>query len=607
MAKKVPWEFQTAGATALWNFVHEQPSLRPVVVMPTGTGKSMTMALFVMGIKQTYPHVRILNFAHVKELVKGNHDELLEMWPAAPAGIISSGLGRRDTMADIVYAGIGTYQNISIKRAFDFIIIDEAHRVSDDEKTGYQKVITREKAKNPNLVVIGFTATDFRQGSGRLSESGIFDAICFDLSSGPAFVWLVDNHYLIRLRSVKTAFSLDESGISVRGGEYVESEASQAFRDQDILERAVDDIIQRGQNRRAWLGFAQSIDDAELLVDMFKYKGYVVEAVHSKRGDRDDVLAKFERGEYRGVINQNVLTTGYDNRNIDLLFFLRLTRVASLWVQMLGRGTRPAWVKGFDLSTFEGRRDSILASHKQDCLVLDYARNIDRLGPINYPRIPKRRTKGGGEAPVRTCPVCETDNHISLKFCEECGHEFVVESKIIPQASDAEVVLDLNNLPPPPPVEFGIFRPTKMISATHKAKAGKPPTVRVDYFCGVRRFSVWLCPEHVGFARKKTEDWWKWHGGNVTGPCPATVAELVAAVSKLQMPEHIKVWVNTKYPEIVAYDFIGNKFEMPPELGGRDLETIRAETAAADKAAESQTAQIQAVKDSIYADMGFDE
>lgn len=587
MTKK-PWDYQLAAGTALWDQVHNAPSENPLVVMPTGTGKSLTMALFMQGVLQAYPNTRILNLTHVKELVDGNSTALLELWPLAPIGIYSAGLKRRETLGQIIFAGVASFRNAVHRfRPFDLVIVDEAHRIGDNDKSTYMKVFDKLRAANPNLIVIGFTATDFRVGMGKLTDGKFFDRVCFDLSDGPAFVWMLENRYLLRLVPKYPGFEVDDSDVKVRAGEYDEKSASQAFRDQDILERAVDEVIRQGHDRHAWLTFCQSIEDADLVADMFRYRRHAVEAVHSKRDDRDEVLAAFEAGKLKGITNKDVLTTGYNNQRIDLIAMLRLCRSPNLWVQMLGRGTRPLWTPGYDLSTFEGRNNSILASNKQNCLVLDFAGNTARLGPINYPKIPKRKgARDGGEAPTRLCPKCNTHVHISIKICPECEYEFPVEAKIQTRASTADLILDLNNLPPLKPKEYGVFRVTRMIASVQAAKPNKWPTMRVDYFCGIQRFSTWVCPEHPGYPSTKAKQWWKAHSEL---PMPQTAAEMVALFDQLTMPYYLKAWVNTKYPEIEAYDFRGTAFELPPELGGPPRALDRdAELAAADAEKEEE-------------------
>lgn len=592
----IPRDYQTAAADALWNYVHTHPDHNPLVVMPTGTGKSLTMALFIWGMMQRYPHLRMMNLVHVKELVVGNYRALKNIWPLAPAGIYSAGLKKKEVHGQVTFAGIDSVR-AAVRRfgKIDFIIVDEAHRISDNDRSTYQKVFKAFREINPNLIIIGFTATDYRMGMGKLTDGELFDHVCFDLSDGPAFVWMLDQRYLLKPVPKNPGFSVDESRVKIKAGEFDEKSASQAFRDQDILERAVDTVIQCGeeQGREAWLTFTQSIDDCDLVAEMFRYKGYDVEAVHSKMGgDRDEILKAFSEGKLRGVVNKDILTTGFDEPRIDLIAMLRLTRSPGLWVQMLGRGTRPLWTPGYDLTTWEGRNSSILASAKQDCLVLDFAGNTKRLGPINYPQIPKRKKGAGGDPPVRECPECGAYNHISLKCCAECGYEFPVEQKLEARASSQDLVVNLNDLPPPIAKEYGVFKVDQMIYYEQAAKPGKWPTLRVDYICGVRRFSTWVCPEHPGYPSMKAKDWWKGHGH---GPMPAKALEM-AQYADYRVPYYIKVWLNTKYPEIVGYDFVGTAFELPPELGGPPLRL------AEDTAVEAEKERIKELAREMFDD-----
>ena len=121
--------------------------------------------------------------------------------------------------------------------------------------------------------------------------------------------------------------------------------------------------------------------------------------VHSKRpADYNDAAIKaFKNNELKAIVNYGKLTTGFDHPQIDLIGMLRPTLSVPLWVQMLGRGTRPA----------EG---------KENCLVLDFARNTPRLGPINDPVIPKMRKGEAGEMPVKICEACGAYNHTKVRF-----------------------------------------------------------------------------------------------------------------------------------------------------------------------------------------------
>jgi DNA repair protein RadD len=165
------------------------------------------------------------------------------------------------------------------------------------------------------------------------------------------------------------------------------------------------------------------------------------------------------------------------------------------------------------------------------------------LGPINDPVIPRRKgQKGGGEAPVRLCDHCQTYSHASARVCDNCGQEFPRIIKIDVTASTDKVMAD--DLP-----EIIEFDVSSVRCAPHH-KIGKPDSMRVEYTCGLRTFKEWVCFEHHGYARIKAEAWWR---DRSTEPPPATVAEAVAACAALNHPKTIRVWVNSKYQEILAH------------------------------------------------------
>lgn len=611
---KNPRDYQEAANIHLWNYLHNSPGMNPLVVEATGLGKSLSIAMIIRMLLHYYPTTRILQTCHVKELVQGNHDELMAFWPSAPVGLYSAGLGVRDLRKQVTFCSImSVAKRAHAFQHVDFLIVDEAHTISDKDTATYSKFIAELRKKNPRLVVIGFTATPFRMTTGMLTDGDMFDEVVYDIGSGESFVWAVEQGYLIRPVPKNPGFELDSDAIGLSGGDFKTKETSDALREQDILERAVDTCIAQAneQGRTSWLTFCQSIDDADLVADMFTHKGYPHESVHSKRDDREEVLARWVRGELVGVTNKDILTTGFNNPHIDLINMLRLTRSPGLWVQMVGRGTRPYWVDHvghnggpplYDIGTVEGRLNSILASPKQTCLVLDFVGNTKRLGPINYPRLPKRRgsSGGGGESMVRECPQCTAYIHISCTSCTECGYEFPPPVRITGRASsDALVetkVIDLTQ--PIPEKEFEIFGVHRMVCALYQGRNGKPDTMRVDYFCGFQRFSQWVCIAHPedSYPRTKAEQWWTRHGGDE--PVPTDVDTAVELAGDLTKPKFIKVWVNTKYPEIVGMDFRGTRFELPPEIGGPPLQEpepdplaeARAKTEAQQRAAQEHVA-----------------
>ena len=575
-----PRDYQIAAADALWRHVHSRPKDNPIIVIPTGAGKSLLLAMFIWQMVSTYPRVRIIVATHVKELVENNYNTLLKVFPMAPAGVFSAGLKRRDVHAQVTFVGIASVAKRPQSFGhIDFMLVDEAHLISDKDNSAYGNFIAGLRLVNPNLVVVGFTATAFRSGLGSLTDGKIFDTVAFDMSDGEAFVWLVNNGYLIRPVPRFPGFALNADNVKIVGGEFDAQDAADQLLSQGIIERAVDKTIAvaNAEGRRAWLVFNQSIEHAELVADMLTTKGYPTEAVHSKRSDGDDVLERFKRGELRAVCNMGRLTTGYDYAGIDLICMLRLTRSPGLHVQMIGRGTRPDFAAGFDIRTVDGRLAAIQASHKQSTTVLDFTGNTERLGPINYPNLPKKKGKGGGDAPTRLCPECDTYNHISKRNCEECGYEFPVKEKILAKPSEAKLVesrgmakIDLNLQPPPKEIE--IMDVSLISFSRNLGKKGKPDTLRVDYSSNTRRVSSFVSFDAVpkSFAYTHAVRWWLKHEPNK--PAPTSVEEALEASKTMRRPKFIKITISDQPPDVVAYDFVGTRFELPPSAGGPPLQ-----------------------------------
>lgn len=568
-------DYQTEAVQSIWNYFMSSTG-NPLVAMPTGTGKSVVIARFLQSVLMRYPAQRILILTHAQELIAQNYKKLKGLWPFSPAGIYSAGLKTKDSSKPITFAGIASI----VKQAMlfghiDLILIDECHLVSPAEATMYQRFIRDLKKRNPYLKVIGFTATPWRLGHGRLTDPivktidgeeveipSLFTDVCFDITHPEAFARLIAEGYLSPLSAKRTKTLLDVTGVHMRGGEFIEKELQDAVDRDDITEAALREALELGHDRKKWLVFATGIDHAKTIAGMLNMMGISARCVHSKMkedgDDRDEVLEGHKRGDFRAIVNNNVLTTGYDDPEIDFIIILRPTASSVLWVQMLGRGTRPLFAPGpYDLNTYEGRWAAIYAGGKKNCLVADYAANSSRLGPIDDPLIPSRRGKGGGVAPVKECPACECYVHASLRFCKEilddgtiCNHEFIFESKLnLEASSDALIKGEL------PVVK--VFKVDHITVMKH-SKVGAPPMVRISYYCeGHRKFEEFLCPEHTNYASVKARQWWRVRSAD---PMPANTDEVLKQIEGLPHATHLRVWTNKKYPEIMASCIDGTAF-----------------------------------------------
>lgn len=556
-----PREYQSYAEAGIWTYF-EDKSGNPLVVMPTGTGKSVVIGLFMRNALMRYPHTRIIALTHVETLIEQNHAKLLEVWPGAPAGIYSAGLGRRDTMQQIIFAGIqSVYDKPGLFQWADLVLIDEAHLVSPRDETMYQAFFDAIKAINPRLKVVGFTATDWRLGMGKLAGNGIFTDVAVDMATPASWNYFVDQGYLSPLHSKKTVLRLDDSGIGVAGGEYIMSQQQKAVDKETLTQQAVEEMIWWGEQeqRKCWMLFATGVDHCEHVAEMLNSYGVEAVAIHSKQKNAPKLIEAFKHGDYRAAVSMNKLTTGVDVPQIDLMGILRFTKSSALWVQMLGRGTRVAYASGFDLTTMEGRHAAIAAGPKPaGCRVCDFAHNTERLGPVNNPVVssPKGPGKRKGQgAPVRVCPACAEYVHASKPACPACGHKFGLVVRIDGTSSDAEV---MTREAQPDPV-VGLFKVERVTYHRHKRRnSDKPPSLRVSYYTEgdlPTKFEEWICLEHAGNPRYRAEDWWRdrlpsqW----ADAPLPESIDQALKWAGHLLIPSHVKVWTNTQRPKVMGY------------------------------------------------------
>lgn len=549
--------YQQEAVDSIYKFFAEKEEGNPVVAMPTGTGKSLVIAGFIEGVIKRWPGQRIMMLTHVKELIEQNAEKMQQVWPQAPLGIFSAGLKSKTTGMPITFAGIQSAARAALMFGrIDLVIIDECHLVSPNAQTSYQNFIAILKEINPSLRVIGLSATPYRLGLGMITDGGIFTDVCYDITGMSAFNRLLDEGYLSPLIPKRTALQLDVSGVGSRGGEFIESELQQAVNKDEITRAALTEALVATEDRCSGLVYTTGIDHTESVTAELIARGELATCVHSKipAGERDQRIADFRAGKYRIMVNAGILTTGFDHPPLDFIIILRPTSSTGLWVQILGRGTRPLYAPGYDLSTSQGRLDAMAASNKQNCLVLDFAGNSARLGPINDPVIPKK-SKGGGDAPIKICEThklhgeqegCGAYNHASTRVCcnPECEGDFIFETKLETRAATQDLIVRDE----PITEWFGVDRITY---AVHK-KQGRPDSLKVSYFSGLRRFTEWVTAWHPGNVQHTGEKWWN---ERTAIPLPGTAALACDIANELAQPTQILVWTNKKYPEVLNHEF----------------------------------------------------
>jgi DNA repair protein RadD len=291
---------------------------------------------------------------------------------------------------------------------------------------------------------------------------------------------LISKGFLAPLRSKHTTEKLDVSGVKKRGkGDYIESEL-QAAVDTDPKNRAVvDEVIQMAGDRKAWLFFCTGVEHANHVAMVLQEKGITSACVTGKtpKKEREKILADFKAGRLRALTNANVLTTGFDYPDIDLIAMLRPTMSPSLYVQMAGRGMRPK-------------------SHTDHCMVLDFAGVVAMHGPITAVQPPKTGKKSDepGEAPVKACPECFELVHPSAKECPSCGYQFPIAQKKLQLHHDDIMGLDGSKM-----------RVTDWRWRKHLSRTSGKEMLAVSYYGGLSDPAIveYFPMTHEGYAGEK--------------------------------------------------------------------------------------------------------
>jgi len=496
----------------------------PCLVLPTGAGKSHVVAALCKDAVQKWPETRVLMLTHVKELIEQNAEKMRQHWKGAPMGIYSASLNRRDLDEPITFAGI---QSVAKKSKLighiDLCIIDEAHLVSHKDEGGYRTLINELIAINPSMRVIGLSATPYRLGHGLITDKpALFDGLIEPVTIEE----LISQGHLAPLRSKITKLKLSTEGVHKKGGEYIESELQAAVDTNDNNVQVVQEVIRLSGERKAWLFFCAGVQHAEHVRDVLTSHGVEAECVTGQTGqaDRRRILNDFKSGKIKALTNANILTTGFDYPDIDLIAMLRPTMSPTLYVQMGGRGLRPK-------------------SHTDHCLVLDFAGVVEMHGPITKVKPPKKLGTGEGEAPIKVCDNCFEIVHASVKVCPCCNTEFPAQEKEPLKLHDVDIM----------GIHGTDMKVTSWKWSKHVSKSSEKDMLKVTYYGSLSDMPVteYLCVTHDGYAGQKARNLMAIIAAKSNGHIMDDLSETALVMTNSSPPNEIEYKKDGKYYRVI--------------------------------------------------------
>ena len=387
--------------------LHVRKKTSPCLLeLATGAGKSVIVAELARFFATAAPHKRVLCIAPSKELVEQNHSKYLAY--GFPASIFCSSAGKKSLRQQVIYASPLTAikQIEAIARlGISAIIIDEAHNDTQtvrDIVEGVRNYVEKGRQLNEKVRVIGMTATPYRMGTGfiyGIDASGD-EEIYYDESSAinPYYSrlvyrvtagYLISRGYLSQVIIGENSDHYDTSTLETDSFGRISAESNaRTFEGNSKTERIVRKVEQLSANRRGVMFFAATIQHAEEIAALLPESRIVTGKTN--KTDRAKIIDDFKTMKFKYLINVSVLTTGFDAPHVDVVAILRATESAGLLQQIVGRGLR-------------------ICDGKENCLILDYAENIERHGlqsDLFTPQIKTRIKKEEAEEITVRCPSC---------------------------------------------------------------------------------------------------------------------------------------------------------------------------------------------------------
>ena len=374
----------------------------PLLVMPTGAGKTVVFAAISKAISQNEKNVLIL--VHRKELIDQASKKLKNI--GVNHGVIAAKY--ESSQNNIQIASVQTLVRRLVTNTFNphYIIIDEAHHAAAGS---WRKIIEHFK----DAYKIGCTATPIRLDGRGLAD--YFD----DLVKGPGVAKLIKDKYLAPYKVFAPPLKINLDKVKTLGGDYQKKELEKQIDSADIIGDAVQQYKKHADGLPA-IAFCISIKHATDVCNKFKNAGYKAAIVHGemKVDDRDKAIKGLGNGKIQILTSVDVISEGTDVPDVSAAILLRPTKSEGLYLQQVGRVLRP--------------------KPDKTAIILDHVNSTRTHGFVDDKRewslhSQKKKKKKGEVVPhVETCKKCFA-TYKPTPVCPVCGYQAENRERFIKQ------------------------------------------------------------------------------------------------------------------------------------------------------------------------------
>jgi DNA repair protein RadD len=520
-----------------WWTKHQGAADIPLLVLPTAAGKSVICAEIVRQMWEQWPdyHPRTVVLVPSKELAEQNAAKLRALLPhTISVGFVSASLGTKKYNADVIVATIGSIHKAAhLLGNIKAVVIDEAHLVSQKAgDAGMYRTFLSKLGELCEFRTVGMTATPFRGNQVWLTDGD--DPLFTGIASRVSMRELLDQKFIAPLvpPTERIETRIDASHVGISNGDYKVGELSREV--EKYLAKVAVEATRIASERKKWIAFTPSVDNAESLSDRLNALGIVSAVVcgETPKQEREDLIRQFKNHQIHCLVTVLALSVGFDVPDVDCIVWCRPTKSPVLYVQGMGRGTR-------------------IADGKTDCLVLDFTDTVERLGPVDTIQGRAKKRSGTQEAPYSICPDCGERNAPAALVCVHCGAQ-IREEEAKPMDAKVSYAALLSSQTS---VAEIIWHDVSRVDYKLHRKEGKPDSMRVDYYSGILCVaSEWVCFNHTGYARQKAESWW-WK--REPDYFPRDVQTILNWVKDHPIIEPLRIATrkNGKYTEVKDYEF----------------------------------------------------
>lgn len=369
-----------------------------VITMPTGSGKTFTFCEIAKRFHAENVK-KILIIVHRTELLNQAFNSLGERCFRIEAGIkqIPSDYDYYVAMVETVA------KRLKLLPAFGLVIIDECH-INNFKKLPF--------FENENTRVLGVTATPISDPPLATIFSKLVQPITIDK--------LIAEKYLLNCDVFGFESDLVESAkFKTKGKDYDEKQMQDFYSSEKMISNVIEAYWKKSAGKKTMI-FNVNINHNLAVYESFKSEGLNVYQLTGETtlNQRISILKSFKEQSDAIICSVGVLTTGFDEPSVETIILNRATKSLTLYLQMIGRGSR-------------------ILPNKERFTILDLGRNTLTHGFYDdfydwqnyFKNGSKKEGKGGGAPPIKECPQCGFTQHTRKTICENCGFSFEDEKR----------------------------------------------------------------------------------------------------------------------------------------------------------------------------------